>query len=67
MQVKASPPPTQVPPLEQGLDAHMLFLAGVEGTKKIYNKVVRHDMTEYIELKETRQTGIQTESYSNNA
>lgn len=27
MQVKASPPPTQVPPLEQGLEAHVLFLA----------------------------------------
>lgn len=27
MQVKVSPPPTQVPPLEQGLEAHVLFLA----------------------------------------
>ncbi|TNN26567.1 hypothetical protein EYF80_063297 [Liparis tanakae] len=27
MQVKASPPPTQVPPLEQGLEAHVLFPA----------------------------------------
>lgn len=28
MQVKASPPPTQVPPLEHGLEAQVLFLAG---------------------------------------
>lgn len=28
MQVKVSPPPTQVPPLEHGLEAHVLFLAG---------------------------------------
>lgn len=27
IQVKVSPPPTQVPPLEQGLEAHVLFLA----------------------------------------
>lgn len=27
-QVKASPPPTQVPPLEHGLEAQVLFLAG---------------------------------------
>lgn len=27
MQVKVSPPPTQVPPLEQGLEAQVLFLA----------------------------------------
>lgn len=32
MQVKASPPPTQVPPLEQGLEAQVLFVAG--GTRE---------------------------------
>ena len=29
MQVKVSPPPTQVPPLEHGLDAQVLILASV--------------------------------------
>lgn len=28
MQVKVSPPPTQVPPLEHGPEAQVLFLAG---------------------------------------